>query len=83
MHPKEKMSLPTPFIAWALSCIHLFTKSFHTGRQIRKQKTTTGNSKNNFHENMGTSKCFATYDSKLENKPVVRFASIDVTDGKR
>jgi hypothetical protein len=30
---------------------------------------------------MRTSKCFATDGSKMENKPLVGFASIDISDG--
>jgi hypothetical protein len=35
-----------------------------------------------FQEKMRTSKCFATDGSKIENKPLVGFASIDTNDGR-
>jgi hypothetical protein len=30
---------------------------------------------------MRTSKCFATVSSKMENKPFIGFAAIDISDG--
>jgi hypothetical protein len=34
-----------------------------------------------FHEKISTSKCLATSGSKIENKPFIGFASLDISDG--
>jgi hypothetical protein len=56
--------------------------SFDEGRQIKEAENHNGEFKKIFLEKMRTSKCFATNDSKMENKPFVGFtSSIDINDG--
>jgi hypothetical protein len=55
--------------------------SFNKGRQI-KEADHNQEFKKILLEKMRTSKCFATDGSKMENKPRVGFASIDINDGR-
>jgi hypothetical protein len=56
--------------------------SFDEGRQIKVAENHE-EFKKDFHEKIITSKCFAMDGSKMENKPFVGFASIDISDGIR
>jgi hypothetical protein len=52
-------------------------------REGRKEAKDHNEELKKFHEKMRTLKCFATDDSKLENKPFVGFAEtlVDISDG--
>jgi hypothetical protein len=52
--------------------------SFDEGRQTKEQRGI----QKDFSRKMRTSKYFATDGSKMENKPFVAFASIDISDGR-
>jgi hypothetical protein len=52
------------------------------GRQIKEAENHNEEFKKIFQERMRTSKCFTTDGSKIEDKPFVGFASIDIKDGR-
>jgi hypothetical protein len=51
------------------------------GRQIKEAEDHNEEFTKIFLESMRISKCFTMYGSEMEDKPLVRFASIDMKDG--
>jgi hypothetical protein len=67
--------------------IHTYESLFCEGRassyerrQIKEAENRNEEFKKDFHEEMRTSKYFAMDSSKMENKPFVGFASVDISD---
>jgi hypothetical protein len=55
---------------------------FDEGRQLKEAKDHNEEFKKIFQERTITSKCFTTDGSKMEDRPFVEFASIDIKDGR-